>query len=123
MSSITCSSERVGNQTGIDVLFFDSQLPETIKSTNECVGFISWFSSYNYISNQVKWQIKSDHKLEFKSFDNYKDEWTFYVEQESSDLSLYKQKYNNLFLNMAIKELLNYPEFVKWYELHPKLFG
>jgi len=118
MSSITCSSEWIGNHTGIDVLFFDSQLPETIKSTNECVGFISWFPSYNHISNQVKWQINSDHEPKFTG-----DEWSFYVEQELSDLSLYKRKYNNLFLTMAIKELLNYPEFVKWYDSHPIVFA
>ena len=45
--------------------------------------------------------------------------WNEIVVKESTELELYKNKYETLFRTMAINELYKFPEFREWVKTHP----
>lgn len=123
VNNITCISQKVGgnnSNSGIDILFYDSNLPGDLKpsnSTNEIIGFISWFPNYSSIRD-IHWSIKSNkHKLLMKEYFTNSDKLNNnFIEILQTDFELYKNKYNTLFKAMALRELSKYQEFKKWNE-------
>ena len=136
--AITCTTQIVGDN-GIDVLIHDNNLPGDLRSSMEnassssdsFIAFFSWFPDYKNLNDHVRWTITSNsydqmnEKLLQRSLQNskwmYDDRLLFWNEielKESTELQLYKNKYDKLFRIMAINELYKVIEFQEWAKTH-----
>jgi hypothetical protein len=130
--AITCIPQTVGGN-GIDVRIYDNNLPGDLRSSagdGSYVAWFSWFPSYNGLNDHVDWTIRSD---------SYDQIWAERMEQwksnkelskdkplfsklmeieESTELQLYKNKYEKLFRIIAINELYKVPKFQEWAKTH-----
>ena len=131
--AITCTTQIVGDN-GIDVLIHDNNLPGDLQSSmaprDSYVAWFSWFSSYNGLNDHVNWTIRSDSydQIEAERMEQWKSNKELFKDkplfsklmeiEESTELELYKNKYEKLFRIMAINELYKVPEFQEWAKTH-----
>ncbi len=134
--AITCILQDVGS--GYDVLIFDDNLPGDLQSSmkDEFKSMqIAWFSwQPTHGLGTINWTIKSDLYEQIltermKKFISIGTNWSnnlvLYWNQEevvqSTELNLYKNKYEILFRTMAINELYKNPKFQEWAKTNLKI--
>lgn len=112
----------IRDDNSIDIEFIDEQLPDDLTGTeNNLVAFFHWNSGQIKL-NRINWQnltSKKYNQIMQKNylkkqinniFDNIESESNF----QSTELELYKNKYDKCFTINAIKELMKYETFQKW---------
>jgi hypothetical protein len=130
--TITCTPQIIDGD-GIDVIIHDNNLPGDLRSSvsdGTYVAWFSWFPHYRVLNDSVNWTIRSDSydQVQDEHFEQVisnkelsKDKQLFskFMEiEESTELQLYKNKYDKLFRIMAINELYKFPEFQEWAKTH-----
>lgn len=118
INQIKVISQSVGIDI-IDVVFYDYNLPNDLKSklSDNSIAFISWSPNSQKISN-INWRIDSKNYINTLMkdiiFDDLKTEIDWMIRLENTQLNMYIKKYSKLFLYMAVKELLKNEKFVIW---------
>lgn len=111
----------VRDNNSIDIEFIDEQLPDDLTGTEKIVAYFHWNNGQIKL-NKINWQnltskkynqIMQKNYLKKQTnniFDNIESESDF----QSTELELYKNKYDKCFMINAIKELMKYETFQKW---------
>ena len=125
---------QIVGDNGIDVLIQDNNLPGDLQSSmtprDSYVAWFLWFSSFNGLNDNVHLTIRSDSydQIEAERMEQWKSNkelskdkplFSKFMEiKESTELELYKNKYEKLFRIIAINELYKVPEFQEWAKTH-----